>query len=82
MFTAAFFLSFNSSVDYIETGVTLQALRNANAFGGLIIFKQCSHYARQGKSRPVERVTQVCLLVVATVAALQAVGLVALEIRY
>ena len=67
-------------VNHREAGVLVQTLGDADALGRLVVLEQCRHDARQGECRAVERVTQMCLLVVATIAALQTVSLVGLKI--
>ena len=67
-------------VDNVETGVFLQHLRDVDTLGRLVVFEQGSHDSRQCQSRAVEGVAQVGLLVGTTVAALQTVGLVCVEV--
>ena len=63
--------------------VWLQGFWDADAFGALVVFEQGSHDARQGQSRTIESVAEGGLLVVlAAIAALEAVGLVGVEIAY
>ena len=67
-------------VNDIETGVRLESLGDTDAFGSLVILEEGSHDAWQCQSRAVEGVAQMSLLVVATVAAFEAVGLISLKV--
>ena len=67
-------------VDDVEASVLLQHLGNAYALWGLVVLEQRSHDAWQSQCRTVEGVAQMSLLVVATIAALESVGLIGLEI--
>ena len=68
------------SVDDREAGVLLQALRHADTLGSLVVLEQGSQDARQGESRAIERVAEVSLLVLTTIAALEAIGLISVEV--
>ena len=67
-------------VDDVEAGVGHEYLGNADSFGSLVVFEQSSYDARQSESRTVEGVAERDFLVCVTVAAVQAVCLIAFEI--
>ena len=70
-------------VDDIKTAIRYEGLRDANAFLCLVVLQQGGHDARQGQGRAVQRVAELGLLgSLRTVAALQAVGLVGVEIAH
>ena len=69
-------------VDDVETCVFLEHFRHLDTFRSLVVFEQSCHDAWECQCRAVEGVAEVSFLVVATIAALQAVGLVSLEVRY
>lgn len=56
-------------VDDVEAGVAAETFGDDDAGGGLVVFEQGGHYARQGESRAVKGVAKVGFLVFATVAA-------------
>ena len=70
------------SVDDVEAGVLAEHFGHDDALGRLIVLEQRGHDARQGQGRAVEGMTEMCLLVLAAVTALEAVGLIGLEIGY
>ena len=70
------------SVDDVEAAIFAETFRHDDTLGGLIIFEDCSHDAGQSECRAVEGVAEVGLLVAATIAAFQSVGLVAFEVGY
>ena len=72
-----FYFLFN----HLRPHVGLQGFRYAYAFGRLEVLEQRSDDAGQRQGRAVERVAQLYLLVGAAVAALQAVGLIRVEVR-
>ena len=75
-----FLVDFNL-INYFKSTVRNQRLRNANALGGLVIFKECCNDAWERKSRTIEGVAEFGLLVGIAIAALEAVCLVAVEVR-
>ena len=70
------------SVDDCEAGVGAQTFWHYDAIGCLVVLEQSGHDAWQSQGGAVERVAQAYLLVVATVAAVQTVGLICLEVGY
>ena len=67
-------------IDNVKSRVSLQGCGNADALGRLVILEQGGDNARQSQCRAVQGVAQVRLLVIATIAALEAVGLIGLEV--
>ena len=68
-------------VDNVTAHVGNEGCWNLDAVLGLIVLQQGSNDARQGESRAVKRVAELGLLVVGTtVAALQTVGLIGVEV--
>ena len=70
-------------VKHLESAIRHEHLGHPYAFGSLVVLHYCSHDARQGERRAVKRMAQFGLLGLGiAVTALQAVGLVALEVAY
>ena len=67
-------------VNDVETRVGNKCLRNADAFGCLVVFEDGSNDARQGEGGTVEGVAELHFLFCVAVAALEAVGLVSVEV--
>ena len=69
-------------VDNVAAHVGYEGSRNTDAVLGLVVLEQGSHDAGQGKGRAVEGVAELGLLGLGiAIAALQAVGLVRVEVR-
>lgn len=58
----------------------MQSLGDAYSLGGLEVLEQSGHDARQSQGRAIERMAKLYLLVGVPVTALQAIGLIAVEI--
>ncbi len=71
---------FAESVYDVEACVFAEAFGNDDAFGGLEVLQDGGYDAWQGESRAVEGVAEMCFLVLATVTAFEAVGLVGFEV--
>ena len=70
-------------VEHFESAVRNQYLRYADALWSLVVLQNGCYDAWQGESRTVKGVAKLNLLVLCmTVAAVETVGLVALEVRY
>ena len=68
-------------IKHLEAAIRHETLGNAYAFWCLVVLDNGSDYARQRKSRPVERMAQFGFLGLAvTVTAFQTVCLIALEV--
>ena len=69
--------------NHIAPHVRLQGLGDTDALGRLEVFEQGCHDARQGERGAVERMGNADLLILcAAITALQAVGLIGVEIAY
>ena len=70
-------------VEHFESAVRNQYLRYADALWSLVVLKDGCYDTWQGESRTVKGVAKLNLLVLCmAVAAVETVGLVALEVRY
>ena len=70
-------------VEHFESAVRNQYLRYADALWSLVVLQDGCYDTWQGESRTVKGVAKLNLLVLGmTVAAVETVGLVALEVRY
>ena len=70
-------------VEHFESAVRNQYLRYADALWSLVVLQDGGYDTWQGESRTVKGVAKLNLLVLCmTVAAVETVGLVALEVRY
>ena len=69
-------------VDDIKTAIRYEGLRDANAFLCLVVLQNSGHDTWQSESRTVERMTKLGFLSLSiTVAALQTVSLIGVEVR-
>ena len=70
-------------INNIKSKIRSQALGHDDAVGRLVVLQQGGDDARQGKGRAVQRVAELGLLgCCVAVAALQAVSLIGVEVRY
>ena len=70
-------------VEHFKSAVRNQYLRYADTFWSLVVLQDGCYDTWQGESRTVQGVAKLNLLVLCmTVAAVETVGLVALEVRY
>ena len=68
-------------VNHFETCVGHECCRNLDAVLCLVVLQQGSHDTGQSQSRAIQCVTEFCLLGLAvTIAALQTVGLIGVEV--
>lgn len=68
-------------VEKLEAAVGNENLRHADAFGRLVVLYDGSHDTGQSQGRTIERMAELYLLVIGmAVAAVQAIGLIALEV--
>ena len=75
-----FIASPTDSVYLVESQIGTQTLGHDDAVGGLVVFEQGSHDARQGQGRTVEGVAELHLAALVAEAELHAVGLEGLEV--
>ena len=68
--------------DEVEARVRTKSLGDADAFGRLVVLQQRCDDTGQSQSTTIERVHKLDTLLSVTIAAAQAVGLVALEVGY
>ena len=73
---------FHPLLNHIATHVRHQRLRDANTFRRLVVFQQGGYDTRQCQRASVQRMAEMYLLVGIAVAALQAVGLIGIEVGY
>ena len=68
-------------LNHIKSRIRNQRLRNADAFGSLVVFEQCCDDTRQSQCATIQRMAELCLFILVTITAFQTVCLVIIEVR-
>ena len=68
------------SVNLVESCIRTEDFRNDDSVLGLIVFKECGYDARKSEGTAVESMAELWLAVLVTIAEMETVSLIGLEI--